>query len=75
MQISKDEFDRGIEAIKSNTNVPADKSAGAIKLKLHLLNYIGTLCCESSKLADAFIHFELYKDLLSIVKNGHNLEM
>jgi hypothetical protein len=75
LQTTRDEFERGIETIKMNTNVPTDKSAGAIKLKLHLLNYIGTLSCESSKIADAFIQFELYKDLLLIVKNGHNLEM
>ena len=75
MQLSKAEFDRSLEQIKANTVVPADKSAGAIKLKLHLMNYIGTLCVESAKLADAFIQCELYKELIQIVKNGHNLEM
>ena len=61
--------------IKSNTNVPTDKSAGAIKIKLHLMNYIGTLCTESARFADVFVQCELYKDLLLIIKNGHNLEM
>ncbi len=75
LQLSKAEFEKGIEQIKANTTVPTDKSANAIKLKLHLLNYIGTLCVESGKLADAFIQFEIYKDLLQIIKNGHNLEM
>lgn len=55
--------------------MPSDKSAGAIKIKLHLMNYIGTLCLESSKFADSFIQIELYNDLLSIIKNGHNIEM
>jgi hypothetical protein len=75
LQISKDEFDKNIEIIKANTNVPTDKSAGAIKIKLHLMNYIGTLSLESSKFADTFIQIELYNDLLAIIKNGHNLEM
>ena len=75
IQMPRDEYEKSIETIKSNTNVPSDKSAGAIKLKLHLMNYIGTLCSESSKLADSFVQVELYKDLLSIIKNGHNLEM
>lgn len=73
--MSKDEFFKSLDLIKSNTNVPSDKSAGAIKLKLHLMNYIGTLCTESTRLADSFIQIELYKDLLGIIKNGHNLEM
>ena len=73
--LDKNDFNKNMDTIKANTNVPVDKSAGAIKLKLHLMNYIGTLCLESSKIADAFIQIELYKDLLSIIKNGHNLEM
>ena len=73
--MARDEFDKSLDAIKANTNVPSDKSAGAIKLKLHLMNYIGTVCSESSKLADAFVQIELYKDLIMIIKNGHNLEM
>jgi serine/threonine-protein kinase ULK4 len=75
LHVNKDEYEKGVELIKANCNVPADKSAGSIKLKLHLLNYIGTLCSESSKLADSFVNVELYKDLLTIVRNGHNLEM
>ncbi len=71
----RDEFEKSIEMIKANTNVPQDKSASAIKLKLHLMNYIGTLCTESSKLADSFIQIDLHKDLMQIIKNGHNLEM
>lgn len=74
-KISKDECNKIIDIIKQNTTVPAEKTAGAIKQKLHLLNYIGTLCSESDKLADLFVQAELYKDLLSIIKNGHNLEM
>ena len=75
MKLPKDEFEKSLEVIKSNTNVPSDKSAGAIKLKLHLMNYIGTVCTESSKLADAFVQADLYRDLILIIKNGHNLEM
>jgi hypothetical protein len=75
LTLSKDEMVKFLELIKVNTNVPSDKSAGAIKIKLNLMNYIGSLCCESSRLADSFVQIELYKDLLSIVKNGHNLEM
>ncbi|CAF0783549.1 unnamed protein product [Brachionus calyciflorus] len=74
-KISKDEYSKVMETIKANTNVPTDKSAGAIKQKLHLMNYIGTMCCESNKIADSLIQVELYKDLLNIIKNGHNLEM
>lgn len=75
LQLSKSEFDKGIDQIRANTNLPSDKSAGAIKLKLQFLNYIGTLCLESSKMADAFIQFEIYKELLHLVKNGLNLDM
>ena len=75
LKLPKDEFEKSLDAIKVNTNVPNDKSAGAIKLKLHLMNYIGTVCTESGKLADAFVQIELYKDLILIIKNGHNLEM
>lgn len=75
LQMSKDELERHIEQIKSNTNVPVDKSAGAVKLKLHLLNYIGSLCVESGRLSDLFLNAELYKELFLIVKNGHSLEM
>lgn len=71
----REEFEKSLEIIKANTNVPQDKSAGAIKIKLHLMNYIGTLCLESSKFADSFIRIELYNDLLVIIKNGHNIEM
>jgi hypothetical protein len=75
LQMAKPDYERGLEQIKANCQVPSDKSAQAIKLKLHLMNYIGTLCLDSSKLADSFVQIELYKDLLNIVKNGHNLEM
>jgi serine/threonine-protein kinase ULK4 len=75
LKLPKDEFEKSLETIRVNTNVPSDKSAGAIKLKLHLMNYIGTICTESSKLADAFVHVDLYRDLILIIKNGHNLEM
>ena len=75
MKLPKEEFEKSLEMIKSNTTVPSDKSAGAIKLKLHLMNYIGTVCTESSKLADAFVQVDLYRDLILIIKNGHNLEM
>ena len=75
LQMSKDELERHIEQIKSNTNVPTDKSAGAVKLKLHLLNYIGSICIESGRLSDLFLNAELYKELFLIVKNGHSLEM
>ena len=75
VKLPKDEFEKSLEAIRSNTNVPSDKSAGAIKLKLHLMNYIGTVCTESSKLADAFVQIDLYRDLILIIRNGHNLEM
>lgn len=75
LTLSRDEFLKCMSGIKANTNVPSDKSAGAIKLKLHLMNYIGSLCCESAKIADSFIQIELYKDLMTIIKNGHNLEM
>ena len=75
LALSRDEFLKCMSVIKSNTNVPSDKSAGAIKLKLHLMNYIGTLCCESTRLADSFVQIELYKDLMTICKNGHNIEM
>lgn len=74
-KISKDECLKIIETIKQNTNVPSDKTAGAIKQKLHLMNYIGTLCCDSNNLADFFLQVEMYRDLLGIIKNGHNLEM
>lgn len=73
--MSKEEFNKSMELIKSHTNVPNDKSAGAIKLKLHLMNYIGTMCCDSNRIADAMIHFDLHKELLLIIKNGHNIEM
>ena len=75
LQLSKPDFEKALEQIKANTNVPTDKSASAIKLKLHLMNYIGTLCTEATKFADSFIQVELYRDLLNIVKIGHNLEM
>ncbi len=75
LKLPRDEFDRSIEAIKSNTNLPADKSAGAMKIKLHLMNYIGTLCNESGKMADAFLEVELYKDLMLIIKNGYHVDM
>lgn len=75
LALSREEFVKCMNTIKANTNVPSDKSAGAIKLKLHLMNYIGSMCCESAKVADSFIQIELYKDLMTIVKNGHNLEM
>lgn len=64
-----------MEYIKSQTNVPVDKTASAIKTKLQLLNYIGCMCVESTQMADAFINIELYKDITLIIKNGHNLEM
>ena len=75
LKISREEFEKSIELIKANANVPSDKSAGAMKLKLNLMNYIGTMCNESSKLADAFINVELHKDLLAIIKNGYHLDM
>lgn len=75
LQLAKPDYERGLEQIKANCQVPQDKSVSAIKLKVHLMNYIGTLCVESSKLADSFVHIELYKDLMNIVRNGHNLEM
>ena len=75
LSLAKSDYEKGLDQIKANTNVPSDKSASAIKLKLHLMNYIGTLCMESSRLADSFIQVGLYKELLHIVKNGHSLEM
>lgn len=75
LSLQRDEYLKCMGIIKTNTNVPSDKSAGAIKLKLHLMNYIGSLCYESAKIADSFIQIELYKDLMTIIKNGHNLEM
>jgi len=75
LQLAKPEFEKGLEQIKANTIVPNDKSAGAIKVKIHLLNYIAILCTESSKLADCFLRIELYTDLLQIIKNGHTIEM
>ena len=75
LKMPRDEFEKSLLQVKANTNVPSDKSAGAIKLKLHLMNYIGTICSESSRLADAFVQVELYKDLVLIIKNGHSLEM
>jgi hypothetical protein len=75
LKLPREEFEKSIEIIKIHTNVPNDKSAGAMKLKLHLMNYIGTVCYESTKLADSFVQVELHKDLLSIIKNGFHIEM
>ena len=75
LQIPRDDFYKHLDHIKSNTVVPNDKSALVIKSKLQLMNYIGCLCTESSQMADEFMNIELYKDLVLIVKSGHNLEM
>jgi len=75
LQMATPEFEKSLEQIRANTVVPSDKSAGAIKLKIHLLNYIATLCTESTRLADAFVRIGLFTDLLHIIKNGHSLEM
>lgn len=73
--MNKDDLEKALEQIKANTMLTNDKTPGAIKLKLHIMNYLGTMCTESSKLSDAFIQIELYRELFGIVKNGHNLEM
>ena len=75
VKLPRDEFSACVDAVKANTNVPSDKSAGAMKLKLHLMNYVGTLCNESSKMADAFVQAELYKELLLVIKNGYHVDM
>ena len=75
LQVTRDEFNKHLDFIKSNANVTNDKSALVIKSKLQLMNYIGCLCTESSQIADEFMNIELYKDLILIVKSGHNLEM
>lgn len=75
LKLPRSEFNKQLDIIKQNTNVPADKSAIAIKNKLSLLNYIGFICTESSQIANELIDIELYKDLVSIIKGGHNLEM
>ncbi len=73
--IAREDFNKHLHYIKCNTVVSNDKSALMIKSKLQLMNYIGCLCTESSQMADEFINIELYKDLVLIVKSGHNLEM
>jgi hypothetical protein len=75
LKLPRDEFNASVDAIKANTNVPGDKSAGAMKIKLHLMNYVGSLCNESSKMADAFVQAELYKELLLVIKNGYHVDM
>ena len=75
MRLSKDDFQKYIDLIKSHTNVPSDKSAAAIKSKLQIMNYIGTICSESCEMANAFVEAEIYKELSTIIKSGHNLEM
>lgn len=75
LKLPRDELDNCLTMVKNNTNVPSDRSAGAMKLKLHLLNYIGTLCNDSSRMADAFLGIELHKELLGIIKNGNHLEL
>ena len=39
------------------------------------MNYIGTICSESCEMANAFVEAEIYKELSTIIKSGHNLEM
>ncbi len=81
LQMAPDELVKCIELIKTNTNVPcsngggAEKSAGAVKLKLHVLNYIGSMCVESSKVADMFIEHDVHKELIVTIRTGANLEM
>jgi hypothetical protein len=75
IHLGNEELDNWLQSIKSNTNVPSDKSANAIKIKLNLLNYIGTLCYESSQLANLLMQADLHIELLQVAKNGHNLEM
>jgi hypothetical protein len=75
LQLPRDEFIRSLELIKFNANLTSDKSAIAIKTKLQMMNYIGYMCLTSSQLADEFINIELYKELLIVIKSGHNLEM
>jgi serine/threonine-protein kinase ULK4 len=75
LKLPRSEFNKQLDIIKQNTNVPTEKTAIVIKNKLHLLNYIGFICTESSQIANELIDIELYKDLVSIIKGGHNLEM
>jgi hypothetical protein len=75
LHVSNVELENWLHSIKTNTNVPSDKSAGALKIKLNLLNYIGTLCYESSQLANILMQADLHMELLQITKNGPSLEM
>ena len=89
LQMGRDELAKCIELIKANTNVPvaaggagggvsdgkAAAVAGMVKLKLHVLNYIGSMCVESSKVADTFIEHDVHKELLATIRTGANLEM
>ena len=49
--------------------------AGMAKLKLHVLNYIGSMCVESSMVADTFIEHNVHKELLATIRTGANLEL
>jgi hypothetical protein len=74
-KMNHDDFQNFLDLVKASTNVPLDKSASSIKLKLHLMNFVGQLCCDSVKLSNSFMKIELYKDLLTIIKTGHSIEM
>ncbi|CAF5028606.1 unnamed protein product, partial [Rotaria sp. Silwood1] len=62
----------------SNTTAGSPTNANGMRLKPHLLNYIGYTCLEqanSGPFADALIAKEIHKDLLNIITNGTTMEL
>ncbi len=62
----------------STTPSGSPTNPNGMRVKLNLLNYIGSTCLEqanSGAFTDALIAKEIHKDLLNLITNGSSMEM